>query len=1103
MPVPLIGRTAERRRLDAAVDGLLAGRGRALLVEGEPGIGKTALTRAAADRAAGLGAPVRWGSGDELGKALPLLPVLDALRDDRDPRLDAVDRLLRGETGAADPVAAASRQLLALVTDLCRTGPQVLVVDDLQWADRATAALWCGLARLAGTRPLLLVGIARQVPRRDELVALRRSVERSGVLTVDRLSDRAVATLVGQLAGGRPGDRLLALADGAAGNPLYLTELVDALRRSAALVSAAGRAELTGDPAPGSLGAAIAHRLDFLAEPVRAVLRAAALLGVEFDPADAAAVLGTRAGDLVGALEEARAAGVLRESGDRLAFRHPLIRSAIHDDVPAAVRAVLHRDAAVALAGSGAPIRRVARQFLRAVELSDTAHLDAWSTAWLADAAPALIAQAPALAVRLLDRALRDTGLLTAQTEYCPSEQPVAEPVRAAHRGRPTAEHPGAAVDGGTARAAIGYQASAERLPFPADAADPATAGSRPSEQPAAEPVRAADLDRSVAELPGAAADGEGGTARAATGFQASAERLPFPADAADPATAGSRPGELAAAIGRDGGQAQTEWVAAGDPLDRGPNDSTAAAAVRATPTHRAGAAQTAASALAARLADARYRTGDHAGAEQVAASALAVTTDPELVVDLHWTLAQSRAMTGRAALTLTTLAAAAPGLPPRHRARLLVLTARAHRDVGDVDRAGAVAAEALACAGDDRWTVGWALHVLTVVAVMRGDCATALPLFDRALAVTAADPALLDLRLLLQINQAVALGDLDRYPEAVAAATAVRALAQESGGLVRLAQAHSALGELLFDVGRWDDATAEVTALPDEVKDPAVACCDHGVAALIAFHRGDPDAAVGHLAAAKPLARHLGNRVVGSLALARALDLERRGAARRALAALLTRLSGPEELEEMEDLLPETVRLALDLGDPGAAEYAAGLAEKIGPPVAHRRGAALLCRGLINEDVTLVAAAVEHFATAGRPLARARALHAAAVLFAKAGDAVSARTAFTAADDVYDTLGATWDAAGLRAALRPHGIRRGPRARHRAERSGWGSLTPTEVRIAALVAEGLSNPAIAARLVLSPRTVATHVSHILAKLDMASRTEIAREAATRFRESG
>ena len=102
---------------------------------------------------------------------------------------------------------------------------------------------------------------------------------------------------------------------------------------------------------------------------------------------------------------------------------------------------------------------------------------------------------------------------------------------------------------------------------------------------------------------------------------------------------------------------------------------------------------------------------------------------------------------------------------------------------------------------------MGWALHVLTLVTAVQGHMTDALPLFDRALAVTESDPALTDLRLLLQINKAVTLGCLDQYEQAFAAAGQARQLAGQVGTAIRLAQAHSALGQLLFETGRWDEA--------------------------------------------------------------------------------------------------------------------------------------------------------------------------------------------------------------------------------------------------------------------------------------------------------
>ncbi len=127
-----------------------------------------------------------------------------------------------------------------------------------------------------------------------------------------------------------------------------------------------------------------------------------------------------------------------------------------------------------------------------------------------------------------------------------------------------------------------------------------------------------------------------------------------------------------------------------------------------------------------------------------------------------------------------------------------------------------------------------------------------------------------------------------------------------------------------------------------------------------------------------------------------------------------------------------------------------------------------------------------------------AKALEAAAGDFVSIDDRDQARAAFTRAVEIYTSLGAATDVARLRTRFRAHGIRRGPHAKHRQARSGWDSLTPAETKIAALVEGGLSNPEIAAKLFLSRRTVATHVSHILKKLDVHSRTDIAREAALR-----
>jgi DNA-binding CsgD family transcriptional regulator len=366
---------------------------------------------------------------------------------------------------------------------------------------------------------------------------------------------------------------------------------------------------------------------------------------------------------------------------------------------------------------------------------------------------------------------------------------------------------------------------------------------------------------------------------------------------------------------------------------------------------------------------------------------------------------------------------------------------------------------------------------------------------------VTQGDPALTDLRLLLQINKAVTLSDLDRYDEAFAAARQARQLADQVGTVIRRSQAHAALSQLLFDTGRWTEAMAEVEVLQEDLKEPVVACCDLGIAAMICFHRGDITAARRHLAAAVPHAKRTGNRMIGQVALARSLDREQAGALPEALAVLTSGFAGnTETLDEIDNLLADAVRLAAKTGDLETAQALARHAATFaaGSEIPHRQANALYCRGLLDHDASRLLAAADRYGDASRPLFSARALEAAAGEFVAAGDRGQARAAFTQAAEIYASLGAATDAARLQAMFRAHGIRRGPRSKHRQARSGWDSLTPAETKIAGLVEDGLSNPEIAARLLLSRRTIATHVSHILKKLGVHSRTDIAREAALR-----
>ena len=198
-------------------------------------------------------------------------------------RRKTIVQLLRGEASAdrgTDVPAVLAEQLLALVADECAMRPTILVIDDLQWADQASITLWGRLARSARQVPLLLIGMMRPVPQRDDVLALRRVAGDATQLQLTGLTGTAVADLVAALAGGRPGDGLLRLADGAAANPLSSPSWSPPWPAApASTLTEAGAAELAGGSAPGSLSAAIADRLGFVTGPVREVLRAAACSG--------------------------------------------------------------------------------------------------------------------------------------------------------------------------------------------------------------------------------------------------------------------------------------------------------------------------------------------------------------------------------------------------------------------------------------------------------------------------------------------------------------------------------------------------------------------------------------------------------------------------------------------------------------------------------------------------------------------------------------------------------------------------------------------------------------------------------------------------------
>ncbi|MDQ7807182.1 BTAD domain-containing putative transcriptional regulator [Amycolatopsis sp. A133] len=402
-----VGREAELDRLRDAVAGLRAGAGRSVWLEGEPGSGRTALLAEVLTLARDL--DPAFAAADALDQRFSLRPLLDALgvhSRATDERRAALAVRLAGPSGE-DPVDG----VLGLVRELCAEAPLVLVVDDLQWADDTTLRVWRYLSRETRELPLLLVGACRPVPRPAALDDLRAELDNDdiAVLQLTPLTEDATRELATELVGAPPGPGLQLLVSYAAGNPRYTREIVETLLTQSMIVLDGVHAHLDGNACqtiPPPLGSRITLYLSFLSSGARDTLRWAAMLGREFSLADIAVATERPPTALVGAVDEAITSGVLVESGDRLAFRHPLVRRVLYEKTPAAMRVALHRQLAEAFAAAGAPAERVAEQLAAA-----PAQVDPWVTAWLLEHIGAVATETPRIAVDLLRHAVTQGAL--------------------------------------------------------------------------------------------------------------------------------------------------------------------------------------------------------------------------------------------------------------------------------------------------------------------------------------------------------------------------------------------------------------------------------------------------------------------------------------------------------------------------------------------------------------------------------------------------------------------------------------------------------------------------------------------------------------------
>jgi DNA-binding CsgD family transcriptional regulator len=399
------------------------------------------------------------------------------------------------------------------------------------------------------------------------------------------------------------------------------------------------------------------------------------------------------------------------------------------------------------------------------------------------------------------------------------------------------------------------------------------------------------------------------------------------------------------------------------------------------------------------------------------------------------------------------------------------------------------------------------ALTALSGSALLRGDLDDAIGLADRS-AQRASSSAHQEARRWPAAGMAVSVSliEADRLDEAELVLRQRRASSEEIGSWGLASHAFCA-AHARFARGEWDDALAEATAgvaLAEEIGGRSGAVCGLAILALTALHRDELDAASDAVVAAGDELERVEYQLYGHWAIwARGLLAETRGALSEALADLEEAWSvcaGVGSVPDVARLGPDLVRLKLAAGNLDDSHTVADMVQRAAARLktASAHGAALRCRGLVRDDPQILSQALDACRSAPRPLERALAAEETGAALARAAGRSEAAARFEEALEIYQRLGAIGYAARVEARLRELGVRRGRRGSRNRPRNGWESLTSTELRVVALVARGLTNAEVARRLYVSRHTVESHLSHVFSKLGLASRVQLAVQAAGR-----
>ena len=424
-----------------------------------------------------------------------------------------------------------------------------------------------------------------------------------------------------------------------------------------------------------------------------------------------------------------------------------------------------------------------------------------------------------------------------------------------------------------------------------------------------------------------------------------------------------------------------------------------------------------------------------------------------------------------------------------------------------DVDQVGELGREALELArqGHDVAAEANALGMVCLSLRSRLELEGFRAASSRAVALADASGIRLAYALFPHGNASYAAYDHDRHDEARTYLAAGERVAQALGddNYLQLMLVVGAAQQLAR--GDWDGALVALqagTALAESIGarawvEPAV------IRGQVALHRGGPSYAARHLDDARTLVEAgMPAREIGGTTRLEIAWLERSGPTELAAelaVRLWTDLDVIGDRLGQTELAPDAVRLARVVGRSDVAEAAARAAEDAAarnPGVPSVASWALRARGLADDDPDRLLLALRQARRSLRRPDIARAATEAALVLSAAGRTPEARACAHEALETWAALEADAETAWVRAKLRDAGLVLGVRGQRARPKSGWESLTATELKVARLAAEARSNPEIAELLVVSRRTIQTHVGNVLAKLGIASRRELVVAAA-------